>query len=108
MDLGGTNRPHALGNHSPCHAVYRVARLGDGVPARCGSCAMTPNRKLTFCALLCSTSLLSGCNETAPDPRTQIGAKPDRPRSNNIFYCPCMWRQSSAGRMESGPAFRTI
>ena len=49
---------------------------------------MTPNRKLTFCALLCSTSLLSGCNETAPDPRTQIGAKPDLPAQQQYLLLP--------------------
>jgi glucose/arabinose dehydrogenase len=49
---------------------------------------MTPNRKLTFCALLCSTSLLSGCDETAPDPRTQIGAKPDLPAQKQYLLLP--------------------
>ena len=49
---------------------------------------MTSHRKLTFCALLCSTSLLSGCNETAPDPRTQIGAKPDLPAQQQYLLLP--------------------
>jgi hypothetical protein len=39
---------------------------------------MTTRRKLiALSALLCSTSLLSGCNEPAPDASTQIGGKPD-------------------------------
>src|SRR2546430_17589103 len=88
MAFGDANRSHALGNHSLCHAVYRVARLDDGVPAPCGSWAMTSHRTLTLSTLLCSTSLLSGCNETAPDPRTQIGGKPDLPAQQQYLLPP--------------------
>ena len=49
---------------------------------------MTSHRKLFFCALLCSTSLLSGCNDTAPDPRTQIGAKPELPAPQQYLLPP--------------------
>ena len=49
---------------------------------------MTSHRKLFFCALLCSTSLLSGCNDTASDPRTQIGTKPELPAPQQYLLPP--------------------
>ena len=50
---------------------------------------MTSHRKLiALSALLCSASLLSGCNETAPDPKTQIGAKPDLPAQRQYLLPP--------------------
>ena len=45
---------------------------------------MTTHRKLiALSALLWSASLLSGCNESAPDPKTQIGASLICPRSGS-------------------------
>jgi hypothetical protein len=49
---------------------------------------MTSHRKLFFRALLCSTSLLSGCNDTASDPRTQIGTKPELPAPQQYLLPP--------------------
>ena len=50
---------------------------------------MTVQRKLVaVSALLCGASFLSGCNETAADPKTQIGANPDLPAQQQYLVPP--------------------
>jgi glucose/arabinose dehydrogenase len=50
---------------------------------------LTSHRKLLAgSALLCGAWLLSGCNETAPDPKTQIGSKPELPAQQQYLLPP--------------------
>ena len=43
---------------------------------------------ITVSGLLCSALLLSGCNEAAPDPKTQVGEKPDLPALQQYLIPP--------------------
>ena len=42
----------------------------------------------TGIALIAATLCLSGCNDSAPDPRTQIGATPDLPDQHRYLVPP--------------------
>ena len=43
---------------------------------------------ITVSGLLCSALMLSGCNEAAPDPKTQVGEKPDLPALQQYLIPP--------------------
>src|SRR5436305_11462098 len=48
---------------------------------------MTPGRSAGI-AVLAATLCLAGCNENAPDPKTQIGATPDLPEQQEYLLPP--------------------
>ena len=53
---------------------------------------------ITVSGLLCSALMLSGCNEAAPDPKTQVARNPIYRRCSNISSRRCVWHRSSVGK----------
>lgn len=89
MDVSRADRLDPFRADGSGDVVHRVARRVDGVPPSGGSCILKIKRELiTVSGLLCSALMLSGCNEAAPDPKTQVGEKPDLPALQQYLIPP--------------------